>query len=326
MGRAWVLPAILLISAAAQDKPPPKTFPYERNLNKALGYLLTKADKCDPGIMSYVGWAFLLDGRDDYKPALDSIIQRCLKACVEEKHFNANWHVALSMLFLAEVQKRRPDDKIAEALKASVTVAAKNVEATGGWCHHKNYAKESDYLKKGGGVDLSMLTALMLSALANAKAAGVEVPERLIAGALDNLKRLSKDGDLAYGTSNGSPDKACARRAMAAYGLWLLGKTEDPIFAAAKTGLPAVMGQMEQGHACGAQNFFSAALGSYATGQADTFARTALGRLSQKSDGTVVLRNDGSKDLDFAGGHVPDTAVYAIVILMQRPKILEPGK
>jgi hypothetical protein len=326
MSLRWACGLIFVgLGVSAQDEPK-RTLPYSRNLGRALDYLKAHAAKCDTGIMCYLGWAFLLEGSDELKPALDAIVKRALKACVEEKHFNANWYVAHSMLFLSQVQKRRPDDSIVEALKASIAVAARTVEPTGGWCHHKNYGKESDYLKRGGAVDLSMLTALMLAALACAKAAGVSVPEALIENGLANLKRLAKDGNIPYGTQNPVADKVCTRGAMAAYALWMLGKTDDPLFDHAKKTLPPLMGQVEAGHACGAQNFFAVALGSYAIGRYDAFARASLGRLSQKRDGSVVMRNDGSKDLNFGGGHLADTAVYALMILLQTPKILEETK
>lgn len=322
--------AVLSLFTFAQDNKPPdppanphKNLPFARSLDKAMQYLKTKADKADPGIMAYVGWAFLLDGRDEFKPALDGIVARAMNSCKEEKHFNANWHAALSILFLAEVHKRRPNDKIAEALKDAAKVVAKTMEGTGGWCHHKGYAAESGYDRRGGGTDICMMTALMVAALMNAKAAGADIPQGPIANGIGNLKRLARGGLLPYGTGNASPDRAGARAAMLAYALWVGGQKHDPIFGEIAQAVPRLFNQTEQGHACGAQNFFALALGSYAIGQYGNFAGQWLGRLQQRPDGTVTMRNDGSKDLNFGGGHIADTAVYCVMILLQHAKFLE---
>lgn len=311
----------------AQDPPenPHRNLPHARSLDKAMADLKAKADKADPGIMAYLGWAFLLDGREEFKPALNAIVERSLHSCCEEKHFNANWHAALAILFLAEVYKRQPSDPIKEALKNAVKVVAKTVEPTGGWCHHKGYARESGYDRKGGGTDISMLTALMVAALFNVKSAGLEVSDALIQNGVANLKRMARGGGIAYGTGNGAGDKAGARGAMLAYALWLGKQTSDPFLGEVARNLPQAFSQTQAGHACGAQNFFALALGSTAVGQYGNFAATWLGRLPIKADGTVTMLNDGNKDLNFAGGHLADTAVYAIMILLQHAKILEEG-
>ncbi len=313
--------ALVLFLQDAEN--PHKNLQYSKNLDKAMEYLKSRADRSDPGVMCYLGWAFLLDGRDAFKPALEGIIDRACRSCLEEKHMNANWHVALAMLFLAEVYKRQPSDKVAEALKASVKLVAKTIEGSGGWCHCKGFAARSGYDRKGGGTDICMLTALMVAALMNVRAAGLPSNDGLIATGVANLKRLSRGGLLAYGTGNNVGDKAGARAAMLAYALWVGKQTQDPTFGEIARSVPPMFGQAQAGHACGGQNFFALALGSTALGQYGNFASAWLGRLRQAADGTVTMLNDGNKDLNFAGGHMIDTAVYAIMILLQHPKILE---
>jgi hypothetical protein len=167
-----------------------------------------------------------------------------------------------------------------------------------------------------------MLTALMAAALMNAKSAGIDVNESLIANGIANLKRMSRGGLIGYGTGNGAPDRAAARGSMLAYALWLGKQNSDPHLGQVKQLLPQAWSRTEQGHAFGPLNFLAVALGSYATGQYGNFAATWLGRLPVKKDGSVIMRNDGSKDNNFDGGHLADTAVYAILILLQEKGIL----
>jgi hypothetical protein len=301
---------------------PHKDLPFAKSLDAALQYLKPKAETADPGIMCYLGWAFLLDGREEFKAALKTIIDASCRSAVETKHFNANWHVANSMFFLAEVYKRQPSDKVKQALAESVKVAAKGVEATGGWCHHKGYAGKSGYDKRGGGVDICMLTALMVGGLMNVKAAGLETNDSLISNGITNLKRQSRGGMLAYGTGNSSPDRAAARGSMLAAALWFGKNTSDPHFGEIKQLLPQAWARTESGHASGPLNFFAVALASYATGQYGNFASTWLGRLPVAKDGSVTMRCDGRNDNNFDGGHLADTAIYAVMILLQEKGIL----
>lgn len=308
--------------APKSNENPHKDLPHAKSLDAALQYLKGRAATADIGVMCFLGWAFLLDGREEFKPALNTIIDSACRSCIEQKHFNANWHVAEAMLFLAEVYKRQPSEKIAAALKESVKVAGKNVESTGGWCHHKGHARESGYDKRGGGVDISMLTALMVSALANVKAAGLEGNDSLIANGIANLKGMARGGLIGYGTGNSAPDRAAARGAMLAFGLWVGKQTSDPHLGAMKQVLPQAWGRAESGHAFGAQNFFALAMGSYACGMYGNFAAQWLGKLPIKADGSVTMRADGNQDRNFDGGHLADTAVYALMILLQEKDIL----
>jgi hypothetical protein len=112
---------------------------------------------------------------------------------------------------------------------------------------------------------------------------------------------------------------------MLAAALWFGKNTSDSHFADVKKLLPQAWSRTEQGHAFGPLNFFAVALGSYATGQYGNFAATWLGKLSVKKDGSVTMRCDGAKDNNFDGGHLADTAVYAIMILLQEKDILGEG-
>jgi hypothetical protein len=309
-----------MLLAVSQDP-----LPHQEKLDKALAYLKSKMSSLDAGIMPYMGLAFLLDGREEFKEPLQTIVDQTLPLTGESKHFNGNWHLAQAILFLSEVYKRDPSERIAEALKQASKSAARSVEATGGWCHHRGYAARSGYDRKGGGVDISMLTALMVAALMNMRAAELEVNGSLISNGVSNLKGMSRGGLIGYGTGNGAPDRAAARGAMLAFALWLGKQSGDPHVGAVKQILPRVLGQTESGHAWGPLNFLAVGLAGYATGQYGSFASTWLGRLRQAADGTVTLRADGRNDNNFDGGHVGDTAVYAILILLQRKNILEAG-
>jgi hypothetical protein len=176
-----------------------------------------------------------------------------------------------------------------------------------------------------------MVTATMLSALVIMKSEGIDVPQGLIEGATRNLSSLTRGGGICYGTGNGCPDRALSRGAAAYMGLSAAKMTSAWICGPLAQALPGAVAHTENGHAYGPVHFFAVAVAMHQMGQYANFANQWLPALSsrQKEDGSVHMLNDGKTDgeANFTSGHrVGSTAVFAMMILLQKYKLFEAPK
>jgi hypothetical protein len=317
-----------------KDKPNPhKGMSYYSQYQKAMDYLVANHSKSGYGLVPelFAGLAFMMDGRDEYADPFEKCVQAALRGYKNDTAFNGCWFVAYGAFFLATVYLRDPRPEIKEALENAITLAEKNVESTGGWCHHKGFAAESGYDKKGGGTDLGMVTATMLSAFYLMQAGGIKVPSSLIERATRNLQSISTGGGICYGTNNRVGDRAMSRIASALIGMNVAKQTQNPLYGPGAQGLPRAVQNTENGHAYGPIHFFSCAVAMHLMGQYPAYANHWLPILSgrQKEDGTISTTNDGKTDGEarFTSGHrVGSTAIFAIMCLLQKNKLFEPPK
>lgn len=331
MKAAAIVFLIPLALAAQDDKH--KGLSYSSQLDKAMAYIKANNGKVGYGLIPtlFAGLAFMLDGREEFKGDFENCVQAALRGYKQEKAFNGNWFTAYSALFLSIVYLRDPRPEIKEALEDAIEVAERNAEPTGGWCHHKGFANESNYHKQGGGVDLGMLTATMLSALLIMKTGGIDVPAPLIERTMKNLGTLTRGAGISYGTNNGCGDRALSRAAAAFMGLHVAKNSSAWIYGPLAQALPGAVASTENGHAYGPVHFFAVAIAMHQLGQYAAFANQWLPTLAsrQKEDGSVFTLNDGKTDgeANFTSGHrVGSTAVFAIMILLQKARLFEAPK
>jgi hypothetical protein len=333
-------------AAAAQDSPfsqkpkpeaepakkepadgPPRSMPYSENYEKALGFIKSNFGGKDwrtvPDL--FCGLVFLLDGREELAVPLARAIAIAKKKVLDDKSFNGNWFVAYSALFLAIVYSHEKLDDVKAALEEGFKVAMRTRETdTLGWGHNKGWGRSSGYYKRGGAVDLGIVTATMLSAALIARENGVEVPRALIDGAFQNLHSIARGGVVAYGTNNGVL-KNISRSSAAFAGMHIAKSTSSPIYSAVVQQLPRDGAGTENGHAYGPIHFFANAVAAQLMGNYPSFSNHWLPILTsrQKADGSTSMGNDGRK------GGSPElgaTAVYALMILMQKQKLIPPAQ
>jgi hypothetical protein len=111
-------------------------------------------------------------------------------------------------------------------------------------------------------------------------------------------------------------------------GLHVAKMTSAWIYGPQVQGLPSAVNQTEGGHAYGPIHFFAVAVALSQMGQYPGFANKWLPTLAsrQKEDGSVHTLNDGGKDgeAQFTSGHrVGSTAVFALMILLQKNKLID---
>ena len=111
------------------------------------------------------------------------------------------WGHAYSIQALARMLQRRPDDKkrrrqILGLIESQVDRLDRYECVDGGWCYYDFNA----HTKKPSGSPISFVSATVLVAFHEAKAAGVEVPQRLVDRAMESIRRQRKpDFSYCYG-------------------------------------------------------------------------------------------------------------------------------
>jgi hypothetical protein len=151
---------------------------------------------------SFVGLAFLAAGSTSengpYAARLKAIEKHVLASqdasgLLTSKSGPQMYEHGYAMLFLAESHMKHPEAGVREALVKAVALTEKAVNAEGGW----------RYMPKPLDADISV-TACQLNALLAAKAAGIEVNQKVIDGALAFVRKCQNpDGGFAYMAGQG---------------------------------------------------------------------------------------------------------------------------
>jgi hypothetical protein len=300
---------------------------YER----AVAYVVENAPRAQLVPRLFAGFVFMLDGRPELKPKLEECVQAALRGARADRGFHANWELAYSGLFLSILYLRDPRPEVREALQGIPALAEKSIESSGGWCHHKNMCAEVDYYRLGGAIDIAMITATMLSAFLIMKSAGIEVPAALIERATRNLSAITRGGEFTYGTRHGNATGGFCRAASAVIGLHLAKQSSAWIYAPFTQALPRFVDRIEAAHAYGPIHFFAVSVAASLIGQYPAISRHWLPILTsrQKPDGSLAMLNDGKDDGEakFTAGHrVGSTAVFALMILLQKRPLIDPPR
>jgi hypothetical protein len=298
---------------------------YADNYGRAVGYLKDNFGKSGWRVVPdlFAGLVFLLDGRPEFARDLERAIQLAKRKVLDDKAFNGNWFVSYSALFLAIVYSHHALPDVKEALEEGFRVAMRTREDdTLGWGHNKGWGRSSGYYKKGGAVDLGIVTATMLTAAVLARENGVQVPKELIDGAVKNLESISRNGWVAYGTENRWTG-FLSRSAAAFPGLHAAGMKEHSIYKAVAEGLSKDYPNIEKGHAYGPIHFFADAIAGQIIGNYSEMADRWLPELSsrQQADGSTSMQHDGGTR-GKEGPEMGATAVYALMVLMQTKKLV----
>jgi hypothetical protein len=301
----------------------------DASYDKAVTYVAENYQKAQVVPLIFAGFVFMLDGREELKPEFEKVVQRAMGCCKGPGGFHANWEAAYSGLFLSIVYLRTPRADIKEALQALPAAAEKGIESSGGWCHHKGMCAEVNYYSCGGALDIAMITATMLSAFLIMKTEGIEVPQSLIDRATQNLTSITRGGEFTYGTKHGNATGGFCRAAAVVIGLHVAKMTSAWIYGPWMQAWPRLVDRIEVAHAYGPIHFFALSVAAQLVGQYDAVANHWLPILAsrQKPDGSVVMYSDGKDDGEakFTQGHrVGSTAVYALMHLLKKKKLIDP--
>jgi hypothetical protein len=333
-------------AAPAQDKkggiPKPKRAIVHSNPNfwkckacfpayeRALKYVREQLRKTSFPAQMHAAWLLLADGRQ--KKDLDYCVARAIdwKAQIRNSQHARNWYPALAGLFLTEYYKFYPTPEVKKALEAIIKHFAEVQEITGGWFkwHKGAYTDRLDYPSK----DLGMLTSIVYGMFWSLKTLRFEVPKKTFDQATACLDKLHSARGIAYGTPQRGGETTGARGSFICLGLDYAGQKQHKILKTYRDLLPKLIPNLNQGHHVGGLHCLGVVLGCRIAGR-KTYQQLISSWLDyylaeQKVDGNVYIGDDedAGGEIGLLRGDVASTSAFALMILLQDPKLLRAGR
>ncbi|MCI0340266.1 MAG: hypothetical protein L0216_03815 [Planctomycetales bacterium] len=341
LAAALVLSLLPLGGAPAQEPPPkPRVLHTSPNpwkckaclpaYEKALGHVRDRLRQSPFAAQMIAAWTLLADGR--HEKDLDTCVKqarRWREARGTQQHAQ-NWYPALAGAFLAEHYKYYPSAETKRCLEEIVAEFVRTQEITGGWFKWPEgaYKDRLDYPAK----DLGMLTSIIFGMFWTVKVFGVEVPEATLRKATDCLAKLCTARGISYGTPQQGGEPTGARGSFVLVGLDYAGQREHEIFKTYRKLLPKLIPNLQKGHHVGGLHALGVTLGCRVLGPecARELTGTWLDHYigAQEPDGAVYIGDDGDAggEIGLLKGKVASTAAFGLMILLQDPRMLRPGK
>ncbi|MFC1479679.1 PDZ domain-containing protein, partial [Planctomycetota bacterium] len=301
-------------------------------INAALKYVIEIPKPGEKGCMSYqisrlcdpffAGWAYIASGRHIKQ------LEWCVKKLSDPKFYkkgggNGNWYPAMAAMFLSEIYKRYPTEKTKNVLIDIIEYASQMQEPTGGWNHRKGFV----YPVAGGGKDISIITSIIYGAMLNMKYCGIPVPEDTFKAAGNNLIKITDGAGLSYGTGNSVGDRTMGRACWMYLALHSMRNIRFKYARSIPQGVNARYKNTDGGHAYPPLHYASVAMTMHLLGPRmyNKFASYWINRMIplQKANGSVLLPNKENMGTMEANQYVSSTAVFALILLLQKPGALE---
>jgi hypothetical protein len=337
--RAAGIGLLLAGVAASQEKkdakPVPHTSPDWRKCKKcvpayeaALGYVRKNLAGSTFPVKMIAAWLLLGDGRygNDLEQCVKTATQ-CLTARGNSQHAQ-NWYPALAGMFLCEYYKYVPAPDVAKAINEIISEFVKTQERTGGWFKwfEGAYKDRLDYSVK----DLGMLDAIILGFLWSARAHGFKVPEDTLVKAEKMMDGILGANGISYGTPSKWGETTGARGSFLMWQLDHAGQRQHKVFKTYDSLLLRLIPNLDKGHHVGGLHCLGVVLGCHLLGPKYYDALIAkwldhyMGQ--QAEDGSVYIGDDGDAggEKGLLRGNTASTASYALMILLQDPKVLRP--
>lgn len=289
-------------------------------LGKALSYLSAKGSSAGFAQAYMLGWLGLVDSSSAHYAS------KCLSQAGSARSvgFNGNWFISIPGIFLAGAYYRYGDGRAASGMQQIAVDAQRNQHHTGGWHHNKNFKMQ------GYSEDLGIVTAMLFGMFMTMKGAGAGLPKDMIERCEKNLESIMGSTGIGYGTGKGDYDVAGSRGAYAFMGLHFGGQTDHPFYGKLKSAIMRQVKTLDKGHAVGCLHFLSMSIANYLAGNYDAVAAEWIDKLIEKqgADGSILLGDDmvGGGEEKTIGGKVGSTAVFAIMLLLQKPGAFDPPK
>lgn len=297
---------------------------------KAVAYLRKDLPKASFPAKMIMGWLFLADGR--FQKDLDQIVKDATQWETKKgTHQHAqNWYPALAGLLLAEVYKFYPTVEIRETLIGLVNWFAAKQERTGGWFKwfEGAYKDRLDYAVK----DLGILDCIVFGFLWTVKVLRIPVDDAMLQKADQCLGAILTSNGVSYGTGSKGGDTTGARGGFALLGLDFAAQTQHKLVKTYVKLLPRQIPKMDKGHHVGAFHALGVTLACRRLGPQAYSQLVAewLDRLIDRQDagGGLYVGDDGDAggEKGLLNGNHGSTAAFALMILLQDPKVLVPRK
>jgi hypothetical protein len=327
--------ALLALLPQEAKKPVPHTSPDWRKCRKcvpayeaALGYVRKQLPSSTFPVKIISGWLLLGDGR--HAQDLESVIKAACQWDAARRNIQhaQNWYPALAGMFLCEIYKVAPTADVAKAINEIVAEFVKTQERTGGWFKwfEGAYKDRLDYAVK----DLGMLDSIILGFLWSAKAHGFRVPEDTLAKAEACMDRILGANGISYGSPSTYGETTGARGSFLMWQLDHAARHSHKVFKTYDTLLLRLIPNLNKGHHVGGLHAMGVVLGCRLLGPKTYDALVArwldVYLDQQAADGSVYIGDDGDAggEKGLFRGNTASTASFALMILMQDPKVLRP--
>lgn len=276
-----------------------------------------------------MGWVLLADGRypEDVENVKHTAINRWQSYAKNVKH-GTNWGPALAGTFLAEYYKYHPSKKLQKVMTEIVMHFEKQQEpSTGCWGKWLGQGLKGYPVK-----DMGMLSCVIFGYLHTVKKLGIKVSASMLAKADARLLKNLGGGGMSYGTGQRGPDQTGGRGGAAMRGLAYAGMRGHRIYTVYKTLLPRRVKSMDKGHHIGGFHCQCVVLGCFTLGPrvyrqlTDYWVDKLIDM--QDADGGVYIGDDGADggEKGLLGGNHASTGAFALMLLLQDPNRLKPGK
>jgi hypothetical protein len=265
---------------------------YKENIDKAVSFITRTIDQADPFAAS--------------------------RGTSDANWNQSNWSYVHSAIFFGELQVRSPSPRIKKELERIVKEIQTRQEKSGGWAHGPGGPNALKY------VELNIMTALALSGLGCAKAAGVDISSETIDKTMAYIEASGADGGVGYSDGDGQKDMGNIGRTAGCWlGARLLGRAKAPYVEKMEAYVQKNIADILGGHASLMQHILLAGVAAPAAGKASAkdywnamqrdlvLARTPEGSLQPRPWHESLLMGSNS---DVSFGEVWTTAAWAIAL------------
>lgn len=296
----------------------------------ALGYVRKNLGSATFQAQMVCAWLLLADNR------YPSDVERCVKTALQwesrrgSSQHAQNWYPALAGLFLAEYYKYFPTPDVQKGLNEIIQHFVETQERTGGWFKwfEGAYKDRLDYAVK----DLGMLDAIILGFLHTVKTQGFKVPETTLSKAEACMEGILSANGISYGTPSKWGETTGARGSFLMLGLDWAGLYQHKAWKTYEKLLPRLIPNLQKGHHVGGLHCLGVVLGCHLLGPqlyGQLTAKWLDHYLNEQDDqGGVYIGDDGDAggEKGLFRGNIASTASFALMILLQDPKILRPPR
>jgi hypothetical protein len=235
----------------------------------------------------------------------------------------ANWNRALKLVLLTEVYKKAPSPELKTRIEELIQALGKVQESTGGWQRRQGYS----YPALGGVPDISILSAIVVLGMGNAKGSGLQVPQEPLDRVFEYFRKISDGGGLSYGTNNGHGDACASRCAAALIGMHMMNR-RDAMYDQFAKGLRDRHKHVFKGHDSPYLHYLLTAVGCRLIGAFDDWKSTHMRKIldAREPDGSIWFENAEKDPYERRTLKVntASTAVLAILCNLHKGHIFQP--
>ncbi|MFH1421883.1 MAG: DUF6288 domain-containing protein [Planctomycetota bacterium] len=281
---------------------------------------------------AFAGMAFLATGAKEHTAAVNKAagivsnmtkylltgkIPPPMEAGKPYKFEFANWELAISGMFLAEVYAANKNNNVRNTLQDMVNQLVIHMEATGGWGHQPGKDLNREYR------ELEVVSNFAVAVFGMSKKLGLKIPDKKLAESINYIEKCYSRGGICYDHMT-KFDPRVGRTAGAVFAFAMAKQKNHKIYQPMCDFVKANMKDVSRGHQSPAVSFFFSAVGALQIGQEtwDDYVQKWFPKIiaAQNADGSfnAIPNPDPSDAMGWNDGWNPrlPTAVYTLILLL----------